>query len=226
MQGGLEGAGRGQGEQFPVGRHRGRHAPAHHLDRRLGDFTESRHRRDLLAGAARHEQQRFHSDSVVQGNRLLISGLMLELDVEKPAARVVWPERLTGTGRILSRTSSPVLQGGHVYSARSSGELVCLDAATGQQIWGARTVTRLRNGSSIHLTPCGDAMFLFSDAGDLIRARLTPQGYHEISRAHLLEPTTPFGAGKCAWTPPAYAHGHVYARNDEELVCASLTAAP
>jgi len=60
----------------------------------------------------------------------------------------------------------------------------------------------------------------------LILAQLTPQVYNEISRARLLEPTTPFGGRKCAWTPPAYANRHVFARNDEELVCACLAATP
>jgi outer membrane protein assembly factor BamB len=60
----------------------------------------------------------------------------------------------------------------------------------------------------------------------LIHAQLTRQGYREISRARLLEPTSPFGVKKCAWTPPAYANRHVFARNDKELVCASLAARP
>ena len=62
--------------------------------------------------------------------------------------------------------------------------------------------------------------------GDLIRAQLTPQGYREMSRAHLLEPTSPFASRKCAQTPPTYANHHVFARNDAELVCASLAAKP
>jgi len=87
-------------------------------------------------------------------------------------------------------------------------------------------VTKPGNGSSIHLTPRGDAVFLFTDEGNLIRAKLTPQGYREISRARLLEPTYQFGDKKCAWTPPAYANRQVFARSDAELVCASLAAKP
>ena len=87
-------------------------------------------------------------------------------------------------------------------------------------------MTELKNGASIHLTPNGDAVFLFTDQGDLIRAQLTPEGYREINRAHLLEPTSILGIKKFAWTPPAYANGHVFARNDEELVCASLATKP
>jgi outer membrane protein assembly factor BamB len=171
-----------------------------------------------------------HNDSiptpVVQNNRLLIGGLMLTLDADRPLASVLWPESRGASKRILSNTSTPLLQGDYVYSARSSGELVCLDARTGQQLWQTDTVTDLKRGASIHLTPNGDAVFLFTDKGDLIRAQLTPQGYRQISRAHLLEPTSPMDDSKCAWSPPAYANGHVFARNDVELVCASLAANP
>ena len=161
---------------------------------------------------------------VVQKNRLLIAGLMLELNARQPAATVLWPESRAISKRILSNTSTAMLRGDYVYSAKSNGELVCLEAGTGKQVWGTTNVTELKNGASIHLTPNGDAVFLFTDQGDLILAQLTPQGYREISRSHLLEPTSILGVRKFAWTPPAYANRHVFARNDEELVCASLAA--
>src|SRR4030095_15096653 len=81
---------------------------------------------------------------------------------------------------------------------------VCLEAGTGKQVWQTNTVTGLHNGASIHMTPCGEAVFLFTDQGHFTRPQLTPQGYREISRAHLLKPTSPSGNRKCAWTPPAY----------------------
>jgi len=154
--------------------------------------------------------------------RLFVAGLMFQLAVDHPAAAVLWPATRVATRRILSNTSTALLQGNYLYSAKSSGELVCLDAGTGKPVWEANTVTELKNGSSIHLNPCGGGVFLFTDRGDLIRAHLTPQGYREVSRTHLLEPTSLFGDRKCAWTPPAYANRHVFARNDQELVCASL----
>ncbi len=163
---------------------------------------------------------------VVQKNRLLISGLMLELDARTPTAKVLWPETMAASKRILSNTSTPLLQGDYVYSAKSSGELVCLEAGTGKQVWGTTNVTDLKFGASIHLTPNGDAVFLFTDEGNLILARLTPGGYREISRVHLLRPTSDLGTRKFAWIPPVYANRHVFARNDEELVCASLAAKP
>ena len=68
------------------------------------------------------------------------------------------------------------------------------------------------------------ACFLFTDRGDLVLARLNAEGYREISRAHLIEPTNDYSGKKMAWTPPAYANRCVFARNDKELVCASLAA--
>jgi len=159
---------------------------------------------------------------VVQKNRLLISGLMFELNADAPTAKVRWPDTMAPSKRLLSNTSSPMLQGDYVYSAKSSGELVCLEAGTGKQVWGTTNVTELKFGASIHLTPNGDVTFLFTDEGNLIIARLAPDGYHEISRVHRLKPTSFLGTGKFTWTPPAFANRCVFARNDEELVCASL----
>ncbi len=45
--------------------------------------------------------------------------------------------------------------------------------------------------SFVHLTPNGSAVFLFTDQGDLIRAHLTPAGYEEVGRTHLIDPTSP-----------------------------------
>src|SRR5262249_44958336 len=149
-----------------------------------------------------------------QKHRLLISGLMYQLDSEKPAATVLWPESKAPARRLLSNTSTPVMHGDYVYSARSSGELVCLSAGTGEGIWKAHQVMYLKNGASIHLPPNGDSMFLYTDRGELIRAKLTPQGYREISRARLVDPVYAFGGRKVAWSPPAYANRHVFARTE------------
>jgi len=163
---------------------------------------------------------------VVHKDLLLISGLMLKLDANKPAASILWPGTKPVARRILSNTSTPVLRGDYVYSARSSGELVCLEAATGKEIWKTDKVTDLKGGASIHLTPQGDSVLLYTDRGELIRAKLTSQGYQEISRSALLSPLYPFAGRKVTWSPPAYANRHVFARNEKELICASLTAKP
>src|SRR5262249_31145017 len=155
---------------------------------------------------------------------LLIGGFMLRLDPEKPAASVAWPDSRAVSKRILSNTSTALLQTDYIFSAKTSGELVCLEASTGRQLWQTNTVTDLKTGSTIHITPTGDSALLFTNEGTLIRARLTAQGYHELSRVHLLDPTHSFNGRKVVWPPPAYANRHVFARNDHELICASLAA--
>ncbi|OAI57012.1 hypothetical protein AYO49_00400 [Verrucomicrobiaceae bacterium SCGC AG-212-N21] len=159
---------------------------------------------------------------VFHNNRLLVSGLMLEFQPGKDAPVILWPvDNMSLSKRILSNTCSPLFRDDHVYSALSRGELVCLEASTGKQLWKADKVTKLGNGASINLCSVGEKAFLFTDEGNLILAHLTPAGYHEISRALVIEPTTPF-SGMKAWTPPAYANGCVFVRNDKEVVCYSL----
>src|SRR5437867_3905950 len=49
-----------------------------------------------------------------------------------------------------------------------------------------------------------------------------PQGYRELCRTTLMEPTYPFGGRKLTWAAPSFANRHVYARNEKEIICASL----
>ena len=77
-----------------------------------------------------------------------------------------------------------------------------------------------------HARDSGDSVLLFTDQGNLIRARLSAAGYQELSRIHLIDPTNPFGGRNVVWPPPAYANRHVFARNDQELICASLAVKP
>ncbi|HWF19434.1 MAG TPA: PQQ-binding-like beta-propeller repeat protein, partial [Verrucomicrobiae bacterium] len=159
---------------------------------------------------------------VFQENRLLVSGLMIDVSADAP--RFLWPENRAPSKRVLSNTSTGLLQGEYIYTARGLGELVCLEAATGRQIWSTNSVTGTKNGASINITPQGDGVFLFTDEGNLIRAQLSPRGYREISRSHLIDPTWPFGQTKFVYAPPAFANRHVFARSEAEVVCASLEA--
>ncbi len=163
---------------------------------------------------------------VFQGDLLLISGLMFQLDPDKPAATAIWPERKTQALRILSNTCMPLIQGGEIYAANMFGNLSCLDSRTGQTLWETDKVTGHEKYGAIHLTPNGESCLLYTDQGNLIRARLDRTGFHEVSRVHLVDPTYLVRGRKLVWAPPAYANGHVFARNDKELICASLLAAP
>jgi len=129
------------------------------------------------------------------------------------------------TRRILSGTSTPLLQGNYVYSLSPDGNLVCLDAETGRQIWETDQVTRPKSGSSatMHMTVNGSSVFIYNELGELILAHLSPQGYEEICRTRLVEPTYPFGGRKLTWAAPSFANRHVFARTEKEIICAPLS---
>ena len=70
------------------------------------------------------------------------------------------------------------------------------------------------------------AFFINNDRGDLIIASLSPAGYREISRTKLIRPTSNPGNRRqmqaVNWSHPAYANRHIVARNDTEIIRASL----
>jgi outer membrane protein assembly factor BamB len=162
------------------------------------------------------------STPVLQGDRLLISGLMFQLDQTHPAAKVLWPDTPSGTRRILSDTSTPLFRDDFIYSPRSGGAFVCLEAATGLERWQTNAVTGLRRGASVHFIPNASSLFLYTDQGDLIHAELTPNGYRELGRTHLVDPTSPLFEYKFAWSAPAFANRNLFVRNDRELRCYSM----
>lgn len=168
----------------------------------------------------------------VEGDLLFLSAfydgsLLLKLKQDEPGVSVVWrrhgkSERNTDALHALITT--PVLDGGHIYGACSYGEFRCLTLDKGDRVWETFKPTSgesLRWGTAF-IVKQSDRYFLFSENGDLIIARLTPAGYEELSRAHLLEPTGPAQKRKVVWSHPAFAHRNAYVRNDKEIVSVSL----
>ncbi len=176
---------------------------------------------------------------VQAGLRLFISAfyngpLMMELDDSKPAARLLWKgssDSEIKTDGLHALINTPVVDGDYIYGICSYGQFRCLNARTGQRLWETLEVTReqARWSTGIivrHSTPGGHRFFINNDRGDLILARFTPQGYREISRTPLIKPTSRPGnrreLGAVNWSHPAYANRHIFARNDEEILSASL----
>jgi outer membrane protein assembly factor BamB len=158
---------------------------------------------------------------------LLLDGLMLKLNSDRPGASILWPEDTRPVQIHVSDTSTPLLQDAVVFLPTTKGSLVCRDAMTGKQLWQSDQISS-KNGPSLHMTsvPSIRCVLLFTDRGDLLLSRLTAGGYQELGSFHLLEPTAECGQQKMAWVPPAYSGQCVFARNDKELVCASLAATP
>jgi outer membrane protein assembly factor BamB len=160
--------------------------------------------------------------------------MMLQLDRHQPAATVLWKgkshsERPGRTDGLHSIMVTPVLKDGYIYGVCSYGELRCLKADTGERIWMDLRATGSQEQdvdrwANAFITPHGDRYFLFNEKGELIIARLSPKGYKEISRAHILQPTNRMAGRPVVWSHPAFAHQNMYVRNDKEIVSVTLAA--
>lgn len=171
---------------------------------------------------------------IVEKDRLFVSSfydgsLMLKLLADRPAVEQIWrrlgpDEKQTET--LHSIISTPYMAGDYVYGVDSYGELRCLDAKTGDRIWESQQAVPRERWATIHMVKHGEDIWMFNDRGELLITRLSPEGFKELSRTKLLDPTTEQLRRKdgVCWSHPAYAYKHVFARNDKELVCADLSA--
>jgi outer membrane protein assembly factor BamB len=161
--------------------------------------------------------------------------MMLELSADKPEAKLLWRGSSNSelrTDKLHAIMSTPVLEGDYIYGVCSYGQLRCLKMKTGERVWESLEATGSTGDTgrqsdrwkNAFIVKQGGRYFLANETGDLIIAELKPDGYHELSRAHLLEPTTPEAGRPVVWSHPAFANRCVYMRNDKELICASLAA--
>jgi outer membrane protein assembly factor BamB len=160
---------------------------------------------------------------VAREDLIFAGGLMLKLGPGKTDHKVLWPDSASGPRRTVSNTSTPLIQGGAVYSHTTAGKLVCLDLETGRQLWETNSLTTPGNGSSLHFTVTPDCVLVFTDQGNLLRATLEKSGYREMNRAHVVEPLYSFGGRKVAWVPPAFAEHSAILRNDTEVIRIDLS---
>ena len=171
---------------------------------------------------------------VVERDRLFLTcffdgSLMLKLDEDALRVEKLWRRQGPSeqqTDALHAMISTPRMKGDYVYGVDSYGELRCLDAKTGDRVWEDLTAVPKARWATIHMVRNGDRIWMFNERGELVIGTLSPQGFREISRAKLIAPTTEqldSRNGVC-WSHPAYAYKHVFARNDRELVCASLAA--
>ena len=149
----------------------------------------------------------------------------LHLDSAKPAIEKGW----VGSGKksMFSVFSTPFAQDGYLYGSSTGGTLVCLKGETGEKLWETLEPVGGKGlpSQDFFLIKNGDRFFIANEKGDLIIAKLTPKGYEQISKAHLLEPTgTAFGR-LVLWSHPAFADRKMFWRNDKELICVDLAAA-
>lgn len=139
--------------------------------------------------------------------------------------KIVWKGNSNSeikTDGLHSIMSTPLVTDTHIYGVCSYGQLRCLDAKTGKRVWETFDATGNGRWWNAFLIPNGDKVFLHNEQGDLIIAELSPEGYKEISRAKLIEPTRPVQRRMTIWSHPAFAMKSVFARNDKEIIRVNL----
>ena len=166
--------------------------------------------------------------------------LMMRLDADRPDATILW--KSSGRSELPNETvglhtmiTTPLILGDFIYGTGSFGELRGLDARTGERLWMSDAMTTQNRWGAAFMVRHDDRYFVNNDAGDLIIAQFTPEGYVELDRTTLIEPTSKAGhrtSGRNTqwnrivnWSHPAYANRHIFQRNDHELIRVSLAAA-
>jgi outer membrane protein assembly factor BamB len=167
----------------------------------------------------------------LEGDRLFLTcfyqgSLLLQLAADGP--KVVWNRRSSSKSvmndGLHTVLGTPVFRDGFIYGVCGFGELRCLDAKTGERRWETYAATGGQKGffANAFIVEHEDRVFLWNDQGELILAKLRPEGFTEISRAKLLEPLENTRGRTVLWCHPAFANRSAYVHNGKELICVSL----
>ncbi len=178
---------------------------------------------------------------VLDGEHIFFSqfyrgSMMLRFAEDEPAASIVWQrhgesEMPADTVALHSMITTPILEGDRIYGVDSYGELRGLEASTGDRVWAHAGATRQGRWGTAFMVRNADRYFMNNGAGELLIARFEPDGFVEIDRTQLIEPTSKSGQSPrrdaeviINWSHPAYANRHVITRNDGTILRASLAA--
>lgn len=171
---------------------------------------------------------------IVQGNRVFLTSfydgsLMLELSDEPMQAEKVWAARGRNervTKAIHSIINTPVWIDDHIYGVDSYGEFRCIRAADGERVWSDESLVPKARWGTAHFVQHQDRVWIFTERGELVLAKFTPEKMEVFSRAKILEPTREQlrQRGGVCWAHPAFANKCIFVRNDKEIICYSLAA--
>ena len=172
-----------------------------------------------------------------QGKRYLfttnahVGSALLLLDENRTTISEVWRKNdIRTSDNIHSLIPTPFIRDGYIYGTHQKGELRCLELLTGNLIWESTEAVEPDRFATLHIVAQGDdgqTVWIFNEHGELIIAELSPEGYKQQHRGKLVERTAagmPSRIGGVTWAHPAFAYKHVLVRNDEQLVCADLSA--
>jgi outer membrane protein assembly factor BamB len=117
-----------------------------------------------------------------------------------------------------------------MYGVDQDGRLYAVELPSGKRLWGTtEPISGDRPAQSgtafiVRQGDTGERYWLFNDSGDLVIADLSPAGYEEVDRAHVIEPTNIAWGRDVVWSMPAFANKQMYVRNDKEIISVDLAA--
>jgi outer membrane protein assembly factor BamB len=149
--------------------------------------------------------------------------LLLKLDPDKPGASEVWRDRRR---EVISPVNvQPLLDGDVLYGFDQSGELAAVALPAGKQLWAtSQPLGERRQGSgTAFIVKQGPRYWMFTEHGELVIAEMDKDGFREIDRAKVIEPSNTAFGRDVVWSMPAFANKHAYIRNDNEIICVDLS---
>ncbi|HYF37764.1 MAG TPA: PQQ-binding-like beta-propeller repeat protein [Prosthecobacter sp.] len=108
--------------------------------------------------------------------------------------------------------SGPLFKDGHVYLLDKNRGLQCIELATGKILWSDDNTLspkeRNPHMSLVWLNEGQNLAALLNSDGELVYARITPDGREELARHQVIGKT---------WAHPAFVKNQLFARSDTEL---------
>ncbi len=184
----------------------------------------------------RNASQTAIATPVLVGNQLLISefykgSLLLEIGSNPPSVTEKWRQKKLNPKldqALNAMMATPVVQDGYAYgiayNGRGAGVMRCTELATGEMKWNQDDwlSEKPQTFATAFMVQNEDKYFIFDDLGELIIGKLSPEGFSELDRAKLLEPTSVARGRDVVWSHPAFSNGKMFVRNDKEIICVDL----
>jgi outer membrane protein assembly factor BamB len=150
---------------------------------------------------------------------------LINIGEDRRSAQIAWQgDRHRGIGGVFN---TPFIEAGSIYGCNNDGDYTCARLADGEVLWQSPKplhAERRIEWGNVFTVKHRDRFFLATDQGELIIARLDTEGYHETSRAQLIDPTHRVASRRVVWSHPAFANRSIYLRNDREIRCYALAA--
>ena len=162
------------------------------------------------------------------GEYLYVAGysqksLLLKLKSDRPGAAEVWRDKRREA--ISPVNVQPFFESGVLYGLDQSGVLAAISLPTGDRLWATpQPLGKRRLGSgTAFIVKQQDRFWMFTEQGELVIAEMDQQGFRELDRAKVIEPSNGANGRDVVWSMPAFANKHTYIRNDKEIICVDLS---